>query len=266
MTSQGDGTAGGESDRTGFAALAAVLAAVAGLWQGAVWAWANPLPAAVVLACAGALVAGLRWALVRAGLDKPLRRFLTPLWSLLRTGITTRATLVRTSLTNSITDRLDQWAHRPLRPVPPREPAASYDFRPLGYTLESFDGSSPGQFEDMCRELLERDGFTDARQVGGAGDLGADVIARDAVGRRVVVQCKRHAKPIGSRDVQTFNGTARPEHGAAVPVMIGLNGFTAPAVAFAGKQHLHLVDRERLARWGAGHHLYDVLGIDRTVT
>ncbi|WP_280717741.1 hypothetical protein [Kitasatospora sp. MAP5-34] len=48
--------------------------------------------------------------------------------------------------------------------------------------------------------------------------------------------------------------------------MIGLNSFTAPAVAFAEKQHLHLVDRERLARRGAGHHLYDVLGIDRTVT
>lgn len=264
MTSQGGGTTQGESDRTGLALLVAVLVVAAALWQGAIWAWANPLAAVVVLVCAAVVIVGLRWTLIRTGMDRPLRRFLTPLWALVRTGITTRVVLARTSAADAITDRLDQWAQRPVHPATPPEPAASYEFRPIGYTLEKFDGSSPDRFEEMCRDLLERDGFTDAVKVGGIGDLGADVIARDMVGRRVVVQCKRYAKPIGSRDVQTFNGTARPEHRAAVPIVVGLNGFTTPAAAFAARQQLHLIDRERLARWGAGHHLYDVLGISRT--
>ncbi|MFF4345639.1 restriction endonuclease [Kitasatospora sp. NPDC001540] len=52
--------------------------------------------------------------------------------------------------------------------------------------------------------------------------------------------------------------------GAAVPVVVALNGFTEPAAVFANQQRLHLVDRERLARWGAGPDLYDVLEIDRS--
>ncbi|MFH9354724.1 restriction endonuclease [Kitasatospora sp. NPDC017646] len=119
----------------------------------------------------------------------------------------------------------------------------------------------------MCGELLERDGFTNAVRAGGARDLGADVGAEDRLGRRVVLRCKRYATPLTSEAVQRFNGTvrppARPVPGAAVPVVVALNGFTDPAAAFATRQRLNLVDRERLARWGAGQHLYDVLDIDR---
>ncbi|MFG2115451.1 restriction endonuclease [Streptomyces sp. NPDC048718] len=263
MTPQGNDTTEPDRDRFGVVLAIAVLATATAVWQGVTWAWANPLAAVVTLVCAGLLIFALRWVLVRTGFGRPLRRFVSPLWALGRTGITTRVVLARTSATDAITGWLAEWANRPLRPVPPSEPAASYAFRPVGYTLEVFDGSSPMRFEEMCRELLERDGFTDAVRVGGAGDLGADVMARDTVGRRVVVQCKRYAKPVGSREVQTFNGTARPEHRAAVPVMVGLNGFTAPAIAFAERHGLHLVDRERLARWGAGNDLYDVLGIEQ---
>ncbi|OKJ13839.1 restriction endonuclease [Kitasatospora sp. CB01950] len=128
-------------------------------------------------------------------------------------------------------------------------------------TLDDFTAASPRGFEEMCRALLERDGFSDALRVGGSGDLGADVIAYDVDGRKVVVQCKRHSRPVGSRDLQTFNGTARPVHRAKIAVFVGLNGFTAPAVKFARQQRIHLVDRAALERWGAGEHLYDVLDI-----
>ncbi|WP_395292866.1 restriction endonuclease [Kitasatospora hibisci] len=120
-----------------------------------------------------------------------------------------------------------------MRQATPAEPAASYTRRSLDYTLETFEAATPTRFEEMCRELLERDGFIDAARVGGAGDLGADVVAVDGLGRRVVLQCKRHATPLGSEAVQRFNGTARPIHGAAVPVVVALNGFTEPAAAFA---------------------------------
>lgn len=129
------------------------------------------------------------------------------------------------------------------------------------YTLDDFAASSPRGFEEMCRSLLDRDGFSDALRVGGAGDLGADVIAYDEDGRKVVVQCKRHSRPVGSRDLQTFNGTARPVHRAKIAVVVGLSGFTAPAVRFAHQQRIHLIDRAALERWGAGEHLYDILDI-----
>ncbi|MGW2541001.1 restriction endonuclease [Kitasatospora sp. NPDC001574] len=81
----------------------------------------------------------------------------------------------------------------------------------------------------------------------------------------------QHARPVGSRDVRTFNGTARPEHHADAPVMIGLNDFTRDARAFAARHDLvldldlvlvldldldlDLVNRQILHDWAQG---YDV--------
>ncbi|MFF9643180.1 alpha/beta fold hydrolase [Kitasatospora aureofaciens] len=81
--------------------------------------------------------------------------------------------------TAAAADRIEQWARQPLRRAAPAEPAASYARRPLDYTLEAFRASSPVRFEEMCRELLERDGFTSAERVGGAGTPG-----RQPAGRR----------------------------------------------------------------------------------
>ncbi|WP_413815879.1 restriction endonuclease [Kitasatospora purpeofusca] len=92
-------------------------------------------------------------------------------------------------------------------------------------------------------------------RAGRTGDLGADVIAGDHLGRKVVVQCKHYGKPAGSRDIQTFNDTARPEHHTDVPVMIGLNGFTRDARAFAARHDLVLRPRQPAdpLRLGPGH-------------
>ncbi|MET8700055.1 restriction endonuclease [Kitasatospora sp. NPDC004723] len=254
----GTGTDDGDSGLAfllGFVALGVVVQTVA-------WLWGHPLAAAAVLGGAATVLVALRVALRRTALGPPVRRFLQPLWALVRAGIAARFTLARTRAAASVTGRIEQWAHRPVRQTTPAEPAASYTRRSLVHTLEAFEAATPTGFEEMCRELLERAGFTDAVRTGGAGDLGADVVAVDGLGRRVVLQCKRYAAPLGSEAVQTFNGTARPVHGAAVPVVVALNGFTEPAAAFATQQRLHLVDRERLARWGAGQHLYQVLDID----
>ncbi|MET9398452.1 restriction endonuclease [Kitasatospora sp. NPDC002965] len=245
-------------DGSGLALLAG-LVVLGVVVQTTAWLWGHPLAAAATLAGTAVALLGLRATLRHTALGPLVRQFLHPLWALLRTGIAARLSLARTTLT----ERVDQWAHRPMRPTAPPEPVASYARRPFGYTLEAFQAATPLRFEEMCRELLERDGFTNTERVGRAGDLGADVIANDHLGRRVVLQCKRYAAPVNSEAVQRFNGTARPVHGAAVPIVVALNGFTDPAAAFATQQRLHLVDRERLARWGAGQHLYDVLDIDR---
>ncbi|WP_432277617.1 restriction endonuclease [Kitasatospora brasiliensis] len=99
---------------------------------------------------------------------------LQPLWTLIRAGISARLTLAHTTLTAAVTDCIEQWAHQPLRQSAPAEPTASYVRRPLGYTLEAFQAATPPRFEEMCHELLERDGFTNTERVGRAGDLGAN--------------------------------------------------------------------------------------------
>lgn len=260
---RGDPMAQTPHDEGGGLALLGGLVALGTVIQTAAWMWGHPLAAATALTGAAVVLLGLRQALRRTSLGLLLRRHLHPLWALVREGISARLVRARTTLTAAVTDRIEQWAHEPLRRDAPAEPAASYVRRPHDHTLEAFQAATPVRFEEMCRELLERDGFANAKRVGGAGDLGADVVADDHLGRRVVLQCKRYANAVGSEAVQKFNGTARPVHAAAVPVVVALNGFTDPAADFANQQGLHLVDRERLARWGAGRHLYDVLEIER---
>lgn len=58
--------------------------------------------------------------------------------------------------------------------------------------------------------------------------------------------------PVGTPDLQVLNGTARQVHGADVAVIVTNGGVTARAVAFAGQQRLHVVDRHTLAVWASG--------------
>ncbi|MFF2077460.1 hypothetical protein ACFVXG_22235 [Kitasatospora sp. NPDC058162] len=48
MTSQGGGTTEDENGWTGLALLIVMLVVAAALWQGATWAWSNPLAAVAV--------------------------------------------------------------------------------------------------------------------------------------------------------------------------------------------------------------------------
>ncbi|CAL9339999.1 restriction endonuclease [Streptomyces sp. Tu 3180] len=120
------------------------------------------------------------------------------------------------------------------------------------------------RFEEYVAELCRRDGCTDVRRVGGAGDLGADVTGRLPDGRRFVIQCKRYAKhrTVGSRDLQTFNGTARAEHGADTPVFVASCVFTKPARDFAARHRLCLIDVDLLGFWNSGTPLTSFLDLD----
>ncbi|WEH38237.1 restriction endonuclease [Streptomyces sp. AM 2-1-1] len=129
--------------------------------------------------------------------------------------------------------------------------------RELRYELSQLDGLHHSQFEAAVRDLMHRDGCRGAVRVGGGGDLGADVKATDPYGRRWVIQCKhrRHGlagSAVGTPDFQVLNGTARQVHGADVAVIVTNGRVTAPAVAFAAQQRLHVVDRHTLAAWASG--------------
>jgi restriction system protein len=120
------------------------------------------------------------------------------------------------------------------------------------------------QFEEYVAELCRRDGCTRVERVGRTGDLGADVVGFLPDGRKLVIQCKRFAqhRSVGSRDIQTFNGTARLEHGADVPVFVATCVFTKPARAFAAKHALTLIDIDLLGFWNGGTPLTAFLDLD----
>lgn len=109
------------------------------------------------------------------------------------------------------------------------------------------------QFEYWLAALMRRTGFTHVEVRGGAGDLGADIVAVSTSRHRVVVQCKcfRADRAVGSPDVQRFAGTARALHGADIPVIVTTGRFSAPATTTAARLGIVLIDRAGLAVWAA---------------
>ncbi|MFI9358823.1 restriction endonuclease [Streptomyces lydicus] len=65
------------------------------------------------------------------------------------------------------------------------------------------------------------------------------------------MQALRQAPHLGSRDLQTFNGTARAEHRADVPVFVASCVFTKPARDFAARHDLCLIDVNLLGFWNS---------------
>ncbi|MCG7204733.1 restriction endonuclease [Streptomyces arenae] len=134
------------------------------------------------------------------------------------------------------------------------------------YTLgqiQNFDGTD---FEALVAWLAYRDEMKVQRARGGKNDRGADVIAETPDGRRVVAQCKHSSKgskhTVTSTNVQTFNGTARPEHQADIPVMVTNGTFSEPAREFARDHAIHLIGSQELERWATwGDSLYEVVGV-----
>ncbi|MGC1239743.1 MAG: restriction endonuclease, partial [Acidimicrobiales bacterium] len=110
--------------------------------------------------------------------------------------------------------------------------------------LDYILGLSPTQFEYTMAAMLRMLGMTDVIRVGGRGDLGVDITARDPSGRTMVVQCKRYArnKKIGSPDIQTFIGMAHVHHQADLKLFVTTSEYTVDARALANTHGIQLMD------------------------
>ncbi|WP_411120067.1 restriction endonuclease [Streptomyces sp. 058-1L] len=89
----------------------------------------------------------------------------------------------------------------------------------LRYGLLQLDALQHRDFEYAVRDLMRRDGCADARQIGGAGDNGADVLATGPSGLHWGHQCEYffvgdRRTAVGTPDLQRVNGTARQLYGA----------------------------------------------------
>ncbi|MFJ9038794.1 restriction endonuclease [Streptomyces sp. NPDC102406] len=117
-----------------------------------------------------------------------------------------------------------------------------------------FTALDPDGFEAAVAALCERDGCTEVEVVGGAGDLGADVLATAPDGRRVVLQCKQYGptNKVGSQDLQRFGGTCWTVHGAQLAAVVTTSEFTAPAEEYAAACGIRCVDGNALTAWAEG--------------
>ncbi|CAL9649824.1 restriction endonuclease [Streptomyces sp. Tu 3180] len=152
-------------------------------------------------------------------------------------------------------DALDTPAPAPLAAPAPAERYAEEALRAAGAPgVPDYDALSPEEFEEAIAALCVRDGCSDVRVVGGAGDLGADVVAVSPEGRRLVVQCKRYGgdNKVGSQDLQRFGGTCFTVHEADVALVVTTGEFTAPAAEYAEQCGIVCVDRRGLLAWSAG--------------
>ncbi|MCT4351779.1 restriction endonuclease [Streptomyces sp. Je 1-79] len=134
-----------------------------------------------------------------------------------------------------------------MRPAAPVDP----DLPDVGTEALDHEAVDADGFEHTVAALCARDGCTPVEVVGGAGDLGADVVTVTADGRRVVLQCKHYAEDnrVGSQDLQRFGGTCFTVHEADVAVVVTTSSFTAPAVEYAATCGIICVDGEALAAW-----------------
>ncbi|GGZ72703.1 restriction endonuclease [Streptomyces subrutilus] len=135
----------------------------------------------------------------------------------------------------------------PTLPPAPAEPEVpDVGTRALDHGAVDADG-----FEHTVAALCARDGCTPVEVVGGAGDLGADVIATTPDGLRVVIQCKHYAEDnrVGSQDLQRFGGTCFAVHEADVAVVVTTSSFTAPALDYAASCGIVCLDGTDLATW-----------------
>ena len=99
-------------------------------------------------------------------------------------------------------------------------------------------------YERFCAARLERAGWS-ARTTPAGGDQGVDIVAERA-GTRLVVQCKRHAKPVGNAAVQEIVAAAR-HWSSDMAAVVSNAGFTPAARKLAGTTGVLLMHHDDLA-------------------
>ncbi|MFI1376656.1 restriction endonuclease [Streptomyces longwoodensis] len=139
-------------------------------------------------------------------------------------------------------------------PCPVVEPMVEATATAAATEAEPCPAEDPYEFEEEIAALCTRDGCTGAEVVGGAGDLGADVVAWTPDGRRLVIQCKRYCEgnKVGSQDLQRFGGTCFTVHEADLAVVVTTSDFTLPALEYAEQCGILCVGEDALRGWMAG--------------
>lgn len=117
--------------------------------------------------------------------------------------------------------------------------------RSRSYLLEQeIRDLNPTQFEQRVALLCQHLGWTQVRQMGGAGDEGVDVFGTYQ-GKRYVIQCKKYKDIVQPERVRELLGTMRHHH-AQGAILATTGRFGPGSVSFAKEHNLELWDGETL--------------------
>ncbi|MFD3659048.1 restriction endonuclease [Streptomyces sp. NPDC058659] len=124
---------------------------------------------------------------------------------------------------------------------------------PAGMDLDEVDTLHHTEFEQLVAALLDRDGYRIVRSGGGAGDMGADVLAKDEFDRYIMVQCKHFRDgngSVGQPVAQHLYGGAVAVHPSTLAVVVTNGRITGGAKVWAKEaERVRLVDRDGLRLW-----------------
>lgn len=103
-------------------------------------------------------------------------------------------------------------------------------------------------FEILVQRLLKEEGFENVIKMGGAGDLGVDIIANKRQLERVlhyIFQCKRWVANVGSDPIQRLYAE-KMRRGVDYAVCITTSGYTKDGKKVAGDLEIETVDGNQL--------------------
>lgn len=119
--------------------------------------------------------------------------------------------------------------------------------------LDNIMKFTPGRFEQLVVNLLEKMGYGEGQVVGRSGDGGIDgIINQDPLGlEKVYIQAKRWSNQVGEPEIRNFSGSLDAK-GAAKGVFITTSTFSSTAEQTAknistGSKFIRLIDGQELA-------------------
>lgn len=99
-----------------------------------------------------------------------------------------------------------------------------------------------GRYERKVATHMKWNWFWHVRVCGKSGDYGADIMARDFLLRRVVVQCKNYDNPVGVKAVQEVIA-AKAYYNAKRAIVATNSTFTKQAKTMASKCKVELWEK-----------------------
>ncbi|RGQ84093.1 restriction endonuclease [Megamonas rupellensis] len=119
------------------------------------------------------------------------------------------------------------------------------DFNKNAIDIATMD---PYEFENLCKILLEHEGFVDVHRKGGSGDLGVDIVAKFFNGNSSemwLIQCKRWVSNVDATPIQRLIAE-RERLGANRIACYTTSGYSKDAKKIAKMQNVDLIDGKDL--------------------
>ncbi|MFD7325314.1 restriction endonuclease [Streptomyces sp. NPDC059875] len=172
---------------------------------------------------------------------------------------TASSPLVARALGDAIAEALRR-AQEPGAPIVRTPPQ-----RVPGWSAARIDALHHDDFEQFVAGLLIQDGYRVEKAGGGSGDGGIDVLAYDALGYPVIVQCKHFRagikKGVSVPVARELFGAAQAMRPHARALLVTNGRFTADCRVWAtAEDRIRLIDGYALRQWAAdGAQLSDVV-------